>query len=96
MIIKSVWDSEKEKELSLKIKEFLKNREIKKFYYSDREIKNFKISFENNLFKINYSLKGLNLKYYVSLLNSSFLIENDFIKVLFDKDWLNYKEGLLK
>ena len=63
---------------------------------SDKEIKNFKISFIDDRFKINYSLKGDNLKYYVSLLNSSFLIENDFIKVLYDKDWLDYKKEILK
>ena len=96
MEIKAVWDFKKEKDLSRKIKEFIKDKEIKRFFMSDNEIKNFKISFIDDRFKINYALKGNNLKYYVSLLNSSFLIEKDFIKVLYNKDWLDYKKGILK
>ena len=93
-VIKGVWDLEKEIKLTGEIKEYIQNKNIERFFISDREIKNFKILFEDNRFKIIYSLKGNNLKYYVSLLNSSFLIGKDFIKVLWDKDWLDWDKGI--
>ena len=98
MIIKSYWSNEKEgKQQESFIKNYLKNKKIKRFFISDKEINNFKIVFDDaGRFNILYSLKGNNLKYYVGLLNSSFLFYGDYIKVLLDKDWLNYKNGILK
>lgn len=98
MIIKSYWGNKKEeKQKEMFIKNYLKRVEIKRFFISDKQIKGFKI-FVNDKgnFQINYSLKGRNLKYYVNLLNSSFLFFNDYVKVLYNNDWEDYDKGILK
>lgn len=98
MIIKGYWgDKAEEYQQEELIKDYLKNNKITKFNIEDKDIKNFKISFGNfGRFRVDYSLRGNNLKYYVNLLNSSFLFYNNTIKVLWDKHWWDYKKGILK
>ena len=97
MIIKSYWANKTEEiQKEAEIKDYLKNNEIKQFNIDDKNLKNFKIVFEKERFKVLYSLKGNNLKYYVNLLNSSFLFYNNTIKVLWDKHFIDYKNNILE
>lgn len=97
MILKPYWSNKQEKEQKeLFIREYIRNNPIYYFNIDDREIKNFNIDLSNGVFTINYSLKGNNLKYYVSLTDSSFLIFGNKIKVLWDRHFLNYDKEILK
>ena len=97
MIVKSYWSNKEEgKQKEKFIKNYLKGKYINRFFISDKEIKNFEINFTDGHFTINYSLKGKNLKYYISLLNSSLLFYGNYVKVLYDKDWEDYEKGILK
>ena len=98
MIIKGYWANKiEEKQQEELIKDYLKNNKITKFNINDKNIKNFKVTFGTfDRFRIDYSLKGNNLKYYVNLLNTDFLFYNNTIKALWDKHWLDYKGCILK
>lgn len=97
MLIRANWDNAKHRKQSVSfVKNYFKNKEVKRFFINDKQVKNFKIAFEEDNFVIYYSLKGNNLKYYCSLLNRSFLFYDDFVKALWDKDWENFDEGILK
>jgi len=97
-IIKSYWANKiEEKQQESFIKNYVNNIKIDKcFFANGKQIKNFKLDVENNRFILRYSLKGNNLKYYMSLLNTSFLFYNNCLMALNDNCWFDYKNGILK
>ena len=98
MIIKSYWANKTEEiQQESFIKDYLKHIKINKcFFANGKQIKKFKLDFENNRFILRYSLKGNNLKYFMSLLNTGFLFYNNCLMALNDKCFLDWKNGILK
>lgn len=96
-IISSYWGSEKEKEVSESaFLNHVQDFKIKKVFIGLKEIKNFKIEFENGRMILRYALvKNASLKYYANLHNHSIAVKENTAVFLNDKNWSDYENKIL-
>lgn len=96
-IISSYWASTKEQEISESVfLNHVQNFKIEKVFIGFKQIKNFKIEFENGRMILRYALvKNASLKYYANLLNHSIAVKENTAVFLNDKNWADYKKQLL-
>lgn len=97
-IIRGYW-SDKKAEIKAEktIKKHLKKHEIKKVFVGYKEIKSFKITFDDRgWFTILYALrKNASLKYYARFLGQSAAIHKNTIVFLWDDNWQDYENGII-
>ena len=93
-VIKGYWsDKIQEEKSEFEIKNHIKNNTIKNVFVGYKEIKNFKISIDqNNRFLLRYALrKNASLKYYCNLLAQSVAVNNETMVFLWDDNYLDFK-----
>lgn len=96
-IIKHYWaNKEEEIKSETEFAKHIEKQEIKKVFIGLKEIKNFKIETENGRMILRYALvRNARLKYYCNFLNHSVALNNNTAVFLQDKNWENYKSGII-